>query len=180
VYTIQAGVSSYFHTLTYCVDFAIGGLAALMYTSRSALVTWTEKLSGAKLAVFYAWPFFQLTIFFFIQQYTETAFPDLLNRFLFVVYISLLLAEQLGNERRTRLLERNPFLILTGRISFGLYCFHGIMITAFEQIINHSGTVISAWILVPVIFAVNFSVAYLSYRYLETPFLRLKDRLRMI
>ncbi len=180
VYTILAGAGSYFHTLTYCVDFAMGGLAALMYTSRSALVIWTEKLSGAKLAMFYSWPVIQLTIFFFIQQFAETPFLDLLNRFLFIVYLSLLLVEQLGNERRTRALERSRFLILTGRISFGLYCFHGITITAFEQIIRQSGTVISSWLLIPVIFAFNFSVAFLSYRFFEAPFLRLKDKLRMI
>ncbi|MCG2615817.1 acyltransferase [Terrimonas sp. NA20] len=180
IYCHRSGISHYFHTLTYCVDFAMGGLAALLYTGRSSLITWTERLRGGRLKVFYLWPLIQLTVFFFIQLKVETDLLNLLNRFLFITYLCLLLIEQLGNENRTGILQRNRFLILTGRISFGLYCFHGISITAFEQFIVHSGTVISPLLVVPVIFAFNFSVAYLSFRYLETPFLRLKDRLRVI
>jgi peptidoglycan/LPS O-acetylase OafA/YrhL len=180
VYCYQTGTGNYFHTLTYCVDFAMGGLAALLYTRRSSLISWTANLTGWKQTVFYCWPVIQLTLFYFIQLYFENDLLNLLNRFLFITYLCLLLVEQLGNESRSRLLERNRFLILTGRISFGLYCFHGISITAFEQFVHHSGTIISPWLLVPVIFAFNFSIAFLSFRFLETPFLRLKDRLRVI
>ncbi|MET0465188.1 MAG: acyltransferase [Chitinophagaceae bacterium] len=180
VYAYQAQISSYFHTLTYCVDFAMGGLAALLYAERSSLLAWTGRLAGLRRTVFYFWPLIQLTIFFFIQLYSESDLLNLLNRFLFITYLCLLLIEQLDNHHRSRFLERNRFLILTGRISFGLYCFHGISITVFEQLVIQKGTVISPWLLVPVIFAFNFSIAYLSFRYLETPFLRLKDRLRVI
>lgn len=180
VYAKATDRSFYFHTLTYCADFAMGGLAALLLSGKSTLITWTERLKGTKAVIFYCWPLIQLTIFFWIDQMLQHYLVLLVNRYLFIAYICLLLTEQLSNPNRARFYERNRFLILTGRISFGLYCFHGLSITAFNQVNERFNSSLSPWLLVPLIFGFNFGLAFLSYRYFESPFLRLKDRLRMI
>ncbi|PZR28941.1 MAG: hypothetical protein DI535_04290 [Citrobacter freundii] len=180
IYAKENDLPFYFHTLTYCVDFAMGGLAALLLSKRSSLTAWTAKLSGSKAAIFYCWPLIQLTAFFLLNEAIHHYLILLLNRYLFIVYICLLLTEQLSNSNRIRFYERNRFLILTGRISFGLYCFHGLSITAFNMINGRFSSPLSAWLLVPLIFGFNFGLAFLSYRYFESPFLRLKDRLRVV
>lgn len=71
-------------------------------------------------------------------------------------------------------------LIYLGRISFGLYVFHGLglhiaSIFSRKILIGHSGIVEKLLGL-----AITISLASLSYRFYETPFLRLKKRLEVI
>jgi peptidoglycan/LPS O-acetylase OafA/YrhL len=158
----------------------MGGLAALLLSKKSPVINWTEKLKGGKAVIFYCWPLIQLAVFFLVNEQVHHYLVLLINRYLFIAYVCLLLTEQLSNPHRISFYGRNRFLILTGRISFGLYCFHGLSITAFSQVNEHFSSALSPWLLVPLIFAFNFGLAFASYRYVESPFLRLKDRLRMI
>ena len=65
-------------------------------------------------------------------------------------------------------------LVSVGVISYGLYIFHGFLMSAFS---HHQEAFQKMPVLLPVTaFAVTFSVAWISYRFYEQPFLRLKDR----
>ena len=64
-----------------------------------------------------------------------------------------------------------------GTISYGLYILHGFLMGSFR---HHLGTFQRhgvGWLMPLVAFATTFALASLSYRILELPFLRLKDRL---
>lgn len=180
IYVWSKDINGYFHTLTYFIDFAIGGLGAFLLAGNSSLIRWIQSLKGVWKPVFYCWPVIQILFFFLLQSMYQHDLLKLLNRYLFIAYLTLLIIEQLHNPARWRMLERNRFLIQTGRISFGLYCFHGLSITAFQLGVKHFNITIPSWLLAAMIFIFNYGVALLSYRFLETPFLRLKDRLRMI
>jgi peptidoglycan/LPS O-acetylase OafA/YrhL len=68
-------------------------------------------------------------------------------------------------------------LIYLGRISYGLYIFHvlGLMITEFT--ISHEGSSLGRYLFRnAVAFAITIALAAVSYRWLETPFLTLKQR----
>ena len=63
-----------------------------------------------------------------------------------------------------------------GQISYGFYIFHDIPHLAYERLAHRLGVhQIGTW---TAIFALVFTIAisYLSFRYFESPFLRLKDR----
>jgi peptidoglycan/LPS O-acetylase OafA/YrhL len=180
IYVWAKGINGYFYTPTYFIDFAMGGLGAFLLAKNSPLLRWMQSLKGIGKLTFYCWPFIQILFFFLLQSIYQHDLLDLLNRYLFIAYITLLLIEQLHNPGRSRMLEKNRFLILTGRISFGLYCFHGLSITAFQIGVKHFNIVIPSWSLALLVLLFNYGIAMLSYRFLETPFLRLKDRLRMI
>ena len=74
-------------------------------------------------------------------------------------------------------LERWPRpVVYLGRISYGLYVFHttGIFLTEqYLRSLRHAERMVVA-------LAFTVAVAALSYRFLETPFLRLKERFEVV
>jgi peptidoglycan/LPS O-acetylase OafA/YrhL len=70
-----------------------------------------------------------------------------------------------------RLLEFQP-LVWIGRLSYGLYLWH---YPIFEKV---GGWRSLGVLVIPVAFALTFSVATLSFYFVETPFLRLKSRFK--
>jgi peptidoglycan/LPS O-acetylase OafA/YrhL len=69
-----------------------------------------------------------------------------------------------------------PLLRFIGRISFGVYVYHMLVITLLARAL--AGTHLPAVAIVLAVTATTLAVAALSYRFLERPFLRLKDSLR--
>lgn len=69
---------------------------------------------------------------------------------------------------------QNPFLSYTGKISYGLYIYHTICFLLIFKYLNTGLPVVN--------FLLSFSLVYLiaglSYKYFESPLLRLKDRFR--
>lgn len=179
LYAINASEQGYFHTLTYFFDFAAGGTAAYLLSVSSKKIKWLSLLRGKSKYFFYSYLPFHFIIFFFIETMSFGGlWDDLINRYLFCVYISFLMIEQLSNANRSCVLEKNRFLRLTGKISYGLYCFHGITITGFGLIAAYFRLGISQYIVALIVFCINFLLAFMSYNFFEKPFLNLKNRLR--
>jgi peptidoglycan/LPS O-acetylase OafA/YrhL len=86
------------------------------------------------------------------------------------------LALFLATFRPSANLRRNPFVYL-GRISYGLYVFHilGLMISD-NMIPNHEASLSRYYARNALGFAVTIVLAAISYRWLESPFLTLKQR----
>ena len=72
---------------------------------------------------------------------------------------------------RSRLIGALTYL---GRISYGLYVFHLVFIDAFAVAATHDP--LARLARVGAALAVTIGVAACSYRFLELPFLKLKDR----
>jgi peptidoglycan/LPS O-acetylase OafA/YrhL len=73
-------------------------------------------------------------------------------------------------------LRNNPFVYL-GRISYGLYVFHilGLMIS--DYVVHNQGSSLGRYFFrVAVAFAITVAFSAISYRWLESPFLTLKQR----
>lgn len=172
----------YFNTLFYLIDFSLGSVAGILYINRNTFVTrWIEKMNAVRTVGFYAFLPLQFFFFFILIRATGGVISDLvalLGRYVFVSYIALLLLEQLLNPLRCRLLGKNRAIIFTGKISYGLYCYHGITITFGNMFADKYFTTLPYWILVLLIFIVNYIVSTLSYFYYELPFLKLKSKFR--
>ncbi len=80
-----------------------------------------------------------------------------------------------------RILESAP-LVGTGRISYSLYLFHMPILHLLMPVGLYLGNVVGKFrayaVLVLLIVGLSFLAALLSYRFVERPFLRLKDRMR--
>ncbi|MEO6219480.1 MAG: acyltransferase [Ginsengibacter sp.] len=183
IYSITTGSSSYYNTITYLFDFGCGALGAVLIFSNSRIINQIKNLSRTGTYFFYSYLIFHFIIFYFLNANTKgivNEFAALLNRYLFIFYISLFIIEQMTNNSRTKIFAQSRFLIFTGKLSYGLYCYHGITITFINLLLQHFKIDIMNWLLVLIYFTVNYLIAAISYNYLELPFLRLKTRLRRI
>jgi peptidoglycan/LPS O-acetylase OafA/YrhL len=68
------------------------------------------------------------------------------------------------------------WLIRVGIVSYGLYILHGFSMGAFSHHLPWFQAHHIGWLMPLVAFALVYAAAQVSYRYLELPFLRLKDR----
>lgn len=73
---------------------------------------------------------------------------------------------------------RLPGLSTLGSLSYGFYLFHDLPRVLFETfLLHHPQSLLLRWLAVPSLFAVILTVSWFSFRFYETPFLRLKSRL---
>ncbi len=78
--------------------------------------------------------------------------------------------------RRWRIWELSP-LVYLGRVSYGLYVFHVLGLMISDYTIHHQDSSLGRYFLRDsVAFAITVALSAISYRWLETPFLRLKQR----
>lgn len=181
VYAIVNDVEYYFNTLTYLFDFAVGILAAFLVHNKSGIVLWLGRKSKAASVFFLAALPVIFIILYFINNLSQPGFAPWLyfiGRYLFIIYTGLFIIEQMVNDRAFLNLKKSKFLVYTGKISYGLYCFHGIVLTfggvLFQKLEINLPVIVKAFIFL----GVNYFIAAVSYRFIESPFLKLKDKLR--
>jgi peptidoglycan/LPS O-acetylase OafA/YrhL len=183
LYAIFNGIKFYFNTITYLFDFGSGSLAALYIFKNNKIIKIFGNLSFTGTLSFYWYLPFHFLVFYFLNKNSTGVANDifeLINRYLFILYISFFITEQMVNISRTRIFERARFLIFTGKISYGLYCYHGITILLINLLATHFKIDIANWAIVIIYFLFNYLVATISYYYLEFPFLKLKKKWRRI
>ena len=183
IYAIIYKVPSYFNTLTYLFDFGCGALAAIITFKSSSISKWFGRCSNIKTIVFYCYLPVHLLVFYILDDNTSGWMNNLmalLSRYFFIIYIALLLIEQVSNNNRSKIFQKSRFLIFTGKISYGLYCYHGITLTAVTLILKRFTMDLSSIIFLLLCFFINYGIATLSYFYFELPILKLKARWRRI
>lgn len=96
---------------------------------------------------------------------------------LFFASVILFLVTKAGGLSRYSIIHllKAPVLVNIGKVSYGMYVFHwAVWVYVFQRLYPQSG--IMHWLLfIPYAFVV-YAVAWLSYRFYESYFLKLKDR----
>lgn len=183
LYTIIYEVPGYFNTLTYLFDFGCGALAAIVTFKNSKISKWFNSLSNKETILFYCYLPVHFLVFYILNDNTSGLINnclELLSRYFFIIYIALLLIEQVSNKNRSKLFQNSKFLIFTGKISYGLYCYHGITLTAMTVLLKRFSVDLPSLVFVVVCFIINYGIAALSYFYFEQPILKLKAKWRRI
>jgi len=101
--------------------------------------------------------------------------PLLLNASVWFLTITLVTGCLLGHGGVWGALLDRRWMIHTGRISYGIYLYHKPIPVFFEAIHGHTGIAISPWIQLILALLLTYLIAELSYRWIERPFLRLKE-----
>ena len=157
--------------------FAIGAMLALVLHRRDVKIAWAVR--GALLLT--AAGAFLLLVFRFPIAAAGTVIgtPGLFAAFtlLGVVGVCLFLAffgMPMGPGAR-------PWIYL-GKVSYGLYVFHLFALQGCEALLRraHLHGMAYATVQLSLALLVTFLLAVVSYRFLETPFLRLKDRFTIV
>ncbi|NQX98569.1 MAG: acyltransferase, partial [Flavobacteriales bacterium] len=142
----------------------MGAIGAYLVYSKSKLLKLiyrkeVELLSWGVLA--YGILFNPIHVFSFIDAEINAAF-----------YLILIL-NVATNKNAIISLENKPFNFL-GRISYGIYIYHIIIIYSLAALLNHFQLTFNFIIIFFVIIVLTITIAYFSYKYFETPFLKMK------
>jgi peptidoglycan/LPS O-acetylase OafA/YrhL len=100
---------------------------------------------------------------------------DLLWTLAWVGLIGLIGACVIREDHALAPLLRLRWLAYIGVVSYGMYLFNTLAVRSVRGILGHIG-IVHPLLTFPVIVGVTFVVAFLSYRYFESPFLSLKSR----
>ncbi len=144
---------------------AFGGLAALFYYR---FLSTLEKLFNT----------YNVTSWLVILSFFTIGLGIKISDYLFGVFgLLMILRFSIGKQWETR---RFPKMIFLGKISFGLYVYHPlvmfIVLSGFQYYLPdwHASIVIKTQAYIAV-FALTIVTAWLSFRYFEKPFIQLKD-----
>ena len=182
-YAVIKNADSYFNTLTYLFDFGVGALAAVTLKEKRAWVSKLLSLNRRALFLFYMLMPLIFIVSFFISRDLSGISNDALmqcTRFAFILFIGVFIVKQVEGLSRFPGLEKNRLLIYTGKISYGLYCFHGIVLTFGDIALAKMHLVFPGLLRAVILLLINYGVASGSYYLIERPFLKIKNRLRRI
>ncbi len=169
------------HTLSCIGDMTIGAWGAYL-ASKGKAVQWFRQLPRASILMVYI--LFTLIFFFRDEVLFDTAFLRVAERSFIAVVILCIILEQNYSDRSIFKLVRSRTLSGLGRISYGLYCLHfvGILITlTLTKTLGWNEDLWQVMILETALALIcTIVLAYISHRYLERPFLRIKTRYAII
>ncbi|WP_258098207.1 acyltransferase family protein [Marinoscillum pacificum] len=148
-------------------QMAVGGLgAALLFYQYDRIVSF----------VLNKWLFF-ITIALLIGS-SVSGSHFVLKSYLDAVLFTIILIHVVKRPELHNSLERKSLLHL-GNISYGIYMWHTLVITLVIGLVNYLAlpiNLVSNLIIHMTCFAVSVGVAHFSYKWYETPFLKMKDR----
>lgn len=158
--------------------FALGGLIALMLKGKSLRIPtaarWLCLLSGVLV-------FFLSDFVFHAKDATVLAsISQTLPGYLLIGIGCLLLFFGMLGAHISRAAQP---LVYLGKISYGLYVFHVISVRLVFTLLVALGVhklILQVLIAAPIGLAITIGLATLSYRYLESPFLKLKERFSFV
>lgn len=176
-YYINESLQLYFNTISALGNFGIGGIAAYITFYKTPLF---KRLIGIKKnQTILLYLVLILSIIFFNQLNNYKLFT-IFSRLYFSVLFALFIIEQSQGQHRFFNPGKSAVLNYLGKISYGLYCFHGVVITilikALEQF-SFTETYWHVFLLYPLIILIfTILVSHLSFKYFESYFLKLKAK----
>ncbi len=183
VYALLYHTDGYYHTLIYLFDFTVGILAAVWLHEDNRIVAVFKKMTTKKNILFLLLLPLLFLIMFCVTYFTPGTFgqwADVILRYVFIMYTGFFIIDQMVNEKTVLRLRKQKFLIYTGKISYGLYCFHGIVLTFGTLALQKAGISMPVMLKVFLFLMMNYLISSISYQVIEKPFLAFKNRLRRI
>jgi peptidoglycan/LPS O-acetylase OafA/YrhL len=166
----------YYHTLGVFPDFAAGAFLAWSMMNQNKLYNRVQNASQKLWMLIYM--VFILSLIFYYFLFTSQAMVAI-ERMWFALLFACIIGEQCFALNPFIRLGRWPSVNYLGKVSYGLYCYHGILLTVTAKWLS-THDIENGWvrflILPCVLFLFTTFVASVSYRYLEQPFLRIKKR----
>lgn len=169
------------HTLVSMSDLVIGSWAAYLCFSKSNFILIFENISKIKIGFIY----FLLAVILLGREFylPHLSYPMLFEMSNAIIF-ALIILEQ--NYSKNSLFKMSNFKWISkwGVWTYGLYCYHALGIYAAILISKKLGFNTTTFeVLVTdtlIALAVSLLISWLSYKYFETPFLRLKNKLQKV
>lgn len=166
--------SVYFNPINYFPNFALGALLAHIGYNRNKAFNFLKNVPH------YFWQLIYMAFiaFLFFQKPQTTLLVYALRHIGFTVFFCLVLFDQCFNESPLFKVGKYKWLNYLGRISFGLYCWHGVVITILKkasEIFHYQETYLDVLLLFPLITLIlTIIISIISYELFEVKILKLK------
>lgn len=167
----------FFNSLSWVGTFAAGGLLAYFCMKKGKVFERMKSISPWVTSFVYI--LFILNLIFYTQIYASDNMA-VVERISVSLFLAFLLFEQNFCERHLFQLGKSRIINYLGKISYGLFCYHGLIILLYEQATQHINGINSpaaVFLINPVvIFAITVGVSALSYTYFEKPIMSLRHK----
>lgn len=161
----------YYNSLSVAGDFGIGGLLGYCCFHKNSFYLKTKKISTSTIILIYL--MFLAVIIFYNQLFSYSA-AVVIERLIFSIFFAFIIFEQVFCKHSLFKAGKSKAINYLGKISYGLYCFHGVVITAY-LFLNVNFPPKTLFFTVPLlIFIATVALAILSYEFFEKRFLILK------
>ena len=167
----------YYHTFSVISDMCMGGIIAYCSFYLPAFRAYFEKMPTWQIAVIYVLGFAAII---FEKSLFTLPFLQIVSRVLYSFFFAFILLEQ--NYARNSFFKMKNWKRITrwGQMTYGLYCLHFVGILAalvISKKMAWEGSIAGVLVIETVLaFGITWVVAWVSYRFFEKPFLRLKRR----
>jgi peptidoglycan/LPS O-acetylase OafA/YrhL len=166
-----------FHTFSCMNDLVTGSFAAWLCLSCAPLERFLIQSSKSIQLI----PYVLFTAYFFLKDELMNFIPLLVpyERIISSVLMSWIILDQVINAQGIFRLSRFPFLIKSGKYTYGMYCLHflGILVTiTIVKSILHKDDILTVLFIEPIgSLVLTYLISVISYRYFERYFLQLKN-----
>ena len=175
IYFIDDSLNLNFHTVSALGNFGVGALAAIAAFNNSILITKIRDFSKTQIVIIYL---ISLIIFIAIPSLQNHDLFIVIQRVLFSFVFAFIILEQTYSQQSIFKLSRIKYFNFFGKISYGLYCYHGIMITIVLKFSDYFSKSLftSIFIFPTLIFCGTLLFSHLSYKFFESKILKLKTK----
>ena len=170
----------YYHSLTYLFDLMCGAYFAQLIHKKTRIIKYISSPSFLKsIALYLFLPIFFLAYFFLNNMFSGTSksILDVIMRIVFIIHQCIVFVDQMYNTNSFFNLSKRKFLIYVGKIAYGVYCFHGLILTAGFLVISKLSIQINPFLSALIMFGITLLVSTISYTFIEKPIINLKYRL---
>lgn len=164
------------HSLYALPNFCLGAFIAMICHAKNNIFIFLKSLP----ALFYASVYIVMVAFFVLQNLGITGFDIIFAAAFYSVCYALILFDQAFNEKRLFNAGKFKSINYLGRISYGLYIYHLLITSVMIKVFRFFGpdqsfykTLLQACITL----FITILISHLSFRYFESYFLKLKNRL---
>jgi peptidoglycan/LPS O-acetylase OafA/YrhL len=161
---------------------AIGALGAWLMIVSQKFKTFIENLSRVQIATIFI--LFFIIYFFRAQLLYSSHEVRIFERLFIAIVIILIILEQSFAKNSFFKMSQFKTISKLGIITYGLYCLHFIGILVTLTITRKLAINTHLWqvliIDTTLSFALSILIGKLSYKYFETPFLKLKEKVSFI
>ncbi|HXS55352.1 MAG TPA: acyltransferase [Hanamia sp.] len=170
------------HTLSCIGDMAIGAAGAWLIGVSARFKKYIENFSKVQIILIYV--IFILAYLFRDEILFSTFALRIFERMFIAILIILIILEQCFSKKSLFKMSSFKRISMFGVISYGLYCLHPICILVANTLAKKLSLNIHLWQLalveVPLALILTIIASKLSFKYFETPFLKIKEKFSYI
>ena len=174
---VDFGQQLYFHTFSILGNFGVGILVAYLAQQKNQLFVWLVNRDNVFSGVIYGILFLSLIYF---NELNEWNTFRVFSKLYFSLLFGYVIFEQCFSKYRFLSFGQNRIIKYLGKISFGLYCYHGVVVTILIKVLerlNFQETFWHVFLIYPsIILLLSIGLSAVSYKYFEGYFLKLKNR----